>query len=87
MNSCVSMCNANGYGKFGNCSTLKYFMLCHHLKRWLLTSSPHIQVGRLCIFIANNTGTMLDVIALSYFACVKGLPLGVLLLEGQDGQT
>jgi ABC-type methionine transport system permease subunit len=22
-----------------------------------------------------------------YFACVKGLPLGVLLLEGQDGQT
>jgi len=22
-----------------------------------------------------------------YFACAKGLPLGVLLLEGQDGQT
>jgi hypothetical protein len=63
MNIYVSMCNANGYGKFGNCSTLKYFMLCHHLRRWLLTSSPHIQVRRLCIFIENNTMTMLDVIA------------------------
>jgi hypothetical protein len=63
MNNYVSMCNANGYGKFGNCSTLKYFILCHHLRRWLLTSSSHIQVEILCIFIADNTGTMLDVIA------------------------
>lgn len=32
--------------------------------------------------------TMLDMIAIHYFACVKGTkPFEVLLLEGQDGQT
>ncbi len=31
---------------------------------------------------------MLDVIAIHYFACIKGTkPFEVLLLEGQDGQT
>jgi hypothetical protein len=33
-----------------------------------------------------TTPTMLDVIAIQYFACIKGIkPFEVLLLEGQDG--
>jgi hypothetical protein len=33
-----------------------------------------------------TTPTMLDVIAIHYFACIKGTkPFEVLLLEGQDG--
>jgi hypothetical protein len=40
MNNYGSMCDANGYGEFGNCSTLKYVTLCHYSRRWqLLTLS------------------------------------------------
>jgi hypothetical protein len=56
MNSYGSMCDANGYGEFGNCSTLKYVTLCHYSRRWqLLTLSLKIQARILCVFTTNNT--------------------------------
>ncbi len=36
-NTFVPMYNANGYGKFDNYLALRYVVLCHYLRRWLLT--------------------------------------------------
>ncbi len=55
MSSLVPTCNVNGYGEFGNCLTLKYTLISHYSKRWLLTSNLYIQIRGLCLFVANNT--------------------------------
>jgi hypothetical protein len=54
MNNSFLTCNANGYGKSNNCPTLGYVPLCHYLKRWLLTSSLHIQNRRLCVHVKKH---------------------------------
>jgi hypothetical protein len=83
----VLMCYAHGYGKSGNCPTLKYIVLCHYTWRWLSSSDSKVWMKRLCL-LQETTLTTLDVTMGCVILCVqKVLPSTVLLLEGRDGQT
>jgi hypothetical protein len=80
------MIKANGYGEFDNCLTSRYIILCHYLRRWLLTSSSYIQVVRLCIHVANITNYIRCGYKTCYFVGAKGIAFHLIsLLEGQDG--
>jgi hypothetical protein len=71
-NNFVSMGNAHGYEKFGNYSTLRYTLVCHYSRRWILVLSPCIWTKRLCVLIINITDYVRCDYMMCYFANTKG---------------
>jgi hypothetical protein len=82
----VSTCYAHGYGKFGNCLTLGFIVLCHYMWRWLSVLDLEVWARRLCLLAADNIDYFGCDCKTCYSMCVEVLPSGV-FLEGQDGQT
>jgi hypothetical protein len=71
----VPTCYAHGYGKFGNCLTLKYIALCHYTRRWLLTSNSKVWMGRLCLPLIDNNNYFGCDCGMCYFTCVESVTL------------
>jgi hypothetical protein len=71
----VPTCDAHGYGKFGNCPTLKYIVLCHYMWRWLLASCLEVWARRLCLPTTNNTKYFGCDYQMCYSTCAKGFTL------------
>jgi hypothetical protein len=88
MNKYVLMCNANGYGKFGNLLNTKIFYVMSPFEDMVIDLKFTYSSWEI-MYIYNKQHQ--DYVGFDcmkcYFACAKGLPLGVLMLEGQDGQT
>jgi hypothetical protein len=87
VNYLVLMCDAHGYGEFGNCPTLGYIALCHYLLRWLSTSNLKVWAKKLCLLIEDNIDYFGCDYRMCYFNVQKVLPSRMLLLQGQNGQT
>jgi len=87
MTHLVPTCNVNGYGEFGNCSTLKYILVCHCLGWWLWHWINRFN-PRDYVYLQKITPVTLDVIVKLVILHVwKVLPFVMLLLEVHDAQT
>ncbi len=83
----ILTCDAYGNGKFGNCSTLRYFLICHYTWRWLLTLSLQVWAKKFCRLIVYFINYLRCLYMTYHFEGPKGFFFGVLLLEGRNGQT
>ncbi len=73
MSNLVLACNANGYGKFDDCLTLKYILICHYSRRWLLAWICTFWAKGLCIFATNNNNYVGCDYGTCPFICAKGV--------------
>jgi hypothetical protein len=80
-NNFVPMGNARGYEEFGNYSTLRYILVCHYSRRWILVLSPCIWVGRLCVLIWNITNYVRCDYKMCYFSNTKGFTFWCVIVE------
>jgi hypothetical protein len=67
--------------EFVNCPTPRYITLYCHSRRWLLTSNLQIQVGTLCVLVANNTNYIGYDYGTRYFTCTKGTTFQSIVVE------
>jgi hypothetical protein len=82
MNHLVSTCYVHSYGKYNNCPTSVYIMLCHYTWRWLSASNSNVWTRRLSLHVTNNINYFGCDYWTCYFTCAKGFTILSVVVGG-----